>query len=223
MRDLGATTWDPTPVDQHDFFLDDIPGESPFQRALAWMRAHTIRRGRWKAYAVDEKGEELHIERMAADLGWKVKWAQEVWRRGEEHGMFRRETRFPSRLYLNGKVTRRSTAVKSNGCGDLSRCTTASSPLVLPRYIERHIAKWEPDRRAAFLARGERIEQWGREIERDAMAAARAIKDQRKDGLFAEFGLPKMPGSKRREPPKTVQVTVLIDEEAAKRRSPPGF
>ena len=59
MRDLGATRWDATPVDQHDFFLDEIPGESALQRALAWMRAHTIRRGRWKAYAVDEKGQEL--------------------------------------------------------------------------------------------------------------------------------------------------------------------
>ncbi len=36
MRDLGAACrWDPTPVDQHDFFLDEIPGESPLQRALA--------------------------------------------------------------------------------------------------------------------------------------------------------------------------------------------
>src|SRR5438445_5829057 len=74
MREMGATRWDPTPVEQHDFFLDEVPGESALQRALAWMRAHTIRRGRWRAYAVDEKGNELHIERLAADLGWKVKW-----------------------------------------------------------------------------------------------------------------------------------------------------
>jgi hypothetical protein len=80
MRELGATRWDPTPVDQHDYFLDPIPGESSLQRALAWMRAHTIRRGRSQAYAVDEKGNALHIERMAADLDWRVKWAQEVWR-----------------------------------------------------------------------------------------------------------------------------------------------
>src|ERR1017187_191997 len=102
MRELGATRWDPTPVGQHDFFLDDVPGESALQQALAWMRGHTLRRGRWRACAVDEKGNELHIERMAADLGWKVKWAQEVWRRGEEFGLFRREAEHPSRLYLAG-------------------------------------------------------------------------------------------------------------------------
>jgi hypothetical protein len=59
MCDLGATRWDPTPVDQLDFFLDEIPGESARQRMLAWLRAHTIRRGRWKSYAVDENRNEV--------------------------------------------------------------------------------------------------------------------------------------------------------------------
>ena len=35
MRDMGATRWDATSVDQHDFFLDKVPGESSLQRALA--------------------------------------------------------------------------------------------------------------------------------------------------------------------------------------------
>src|SRR4249920_3106190 len=93
MRELGATRWDPTPVDQNDFFLDEVPGESPLQQLLAWMKAHTIRRGRWKAYAVDSQGNELRIERLAADLGWKVGWAQEVWRRAEKFGLVRREAK----------------------------------------------------------------------------------------------------------------------------------
>jgi hypothetical protein len=200
MRDLGATRWDPTPIDQHDFFLDDVPGESPLQRALAWMRAHTLRRGRWKAYAVDEKGNELRIERLAADLGWKVKWAQQVWRLGEGHGLFRREKQNPSRLYLNGKVTRRTSDLLSYGSSGPSRCTTASSLFVLPRYVERQLAMLEPDRRRNFLDRIQLEKQWARQMERDAMASVRAIVDQRQEGLFAEFGLCRMRGTKRREP-----------------------
>jgi len=153
MRDLGATRWDPTPVDQHDFFLDEIPGESALQRALAWMRAHTIRRGRWKAYAVDEKGQELHIERLAADLEWKVKWAQEVWRVGEGHSLFRRDKQFPSRLYLCGKVIRTVNNLEQNGCETSSRCTTDSSSFVLPGYLARQMAKWKPEKRAGNSGR----------------------------------------------------------------------
>jgi len=87
MHDLGAARWEPTPVDQHDFLIDPIPGESALQRLLAWLRAHTIRLGRGRAYAVDHNGTELRIDHLAKDLGWKVKWAQEVWRLAEKHGL----------------------------------------------------------------------------------------------------------------------------------------
>lgn len=215
MRDLGATRWDPTPVDQHDFFLDEVPGESALQRALAWMRAHTIRRGRSKAYAVDEKGNELHIERLAADLGWKVKWAQEVWRLGESHGLFRRDPQCPLRLYLAGRVPRRASNLPSGGPDGSSRCTTASSRIVLPSYVERQIAKWDPDRRRAFLERIQIEEQWAREMKRDAMAAVRAVVDQRADSLFDEFGLERRRGTKRRGARETALVTERIDEVKA--------
>jgi hypothetical protein len=209
MRDLGATRWDPTPIDQHDFFLDDIPGESSLQRALAWMRAHTLRRGRWKAYAVDEKGNELHIEHLAADLDWKVKWAQQVWRLGEAYGLFRREKQNGARLYLNGKVTRRTSHSQSDGCRGPSRCTTASSRLVLPRYVQRQLAKLDPNRHCDFLDRIQIERQRGRQMVRDAMADVRAIVDQREESLFAEFGLYRMRGAKRRKrrEPMLVQVS----------------
>ena len=213
MRELGATRWDPTPVGQHDFFLDEVPGESALQRALAWMRAHTIRRGRWRAFAVDEKGNELQIGHLAADLDWKVKWALEVWRRGEEYGLFRRERQCPSRLYLSGKVIRLTSNPESNRCRGRNRCTAASSPPILPGYLDRQIAKWEPGQRVSFLSRLDRQERWGRKLKRDAMAAARAIVDQHRDSLFAEFGLQRMSGTKRREPHQMAAVTVLIDEE----------
>ena len=53
MRELGAPRWDPTPVDQLEFFLDEIPGESALQRMLAWLRAHTIKVARWGLYSFE--------------------------------------------------------------------------------------------------------------------------------------------------------------------------
>jgi hypothetical protein len=213
MRDLGATRWDPTPVDQHDFFLDEIPGESPLQRALAWMRAHTLRCGRSKAYAIDEKGKELHIERMAADLNWKVKWAQEVWRVGEGHGLFRREKEFPSRLYLNGKVTRVSSGKESFEHGKRSRCTAGSSSFILPTYLVRQMANWRPERRDEALARLERQHHWKEMVMRDGVAALRAITEQRDERLLRDLGLEKQQHPKRREPPQTVRVDLLVEPD----------
>ena len=214
MRDLGATRWDPTPVDQHDFFLDEIPGESALQRALAWMRAHTIRRGRWKAYAVDEKGQELSIERLAADLGWKVKWAQEVWRAGEGHGLFRREKQFPSRLYLSGKVIRRASHSSSDEYGKVGRCTTDSSSFVLPGYLDRQMARWKPERRTAAVARLARRHQWKELVMRDGVSALREITEQHDDILLRDLGLEKRHQPKRREPQRTVRVVLLADPES---------
>lgn len=213
MRDLGATRWDPTPVDQHDFFLDEIPGESPLQRALAWMRAHTIRRGRSKAYAVDENGKELHIERMAADLNWKVKWAQEVWRVGERHGLFRREKEFPSRMYLNGKVTRVSSRIESFEHRKRNRCTADCSPFVLPAYLVRQMANWRPQRRTEVEALLERQHHWKEMVMRDGVAALRAITEQRDDRLLRYLGLEKQQHPKRREPPETVRVDLLVEPD----------
>ena len=171
MRELGATRWDPTPVDQIDFFLDEIPGESALQRMLAWLRTHTIRRGRWKSYAVDENGNEVPIERMAADLGWKVKWAQEVWRHGESHGLCRRDKHFPSRLYLCGKVKRRISTAKSDGCERSGRCTPDYS-FVPPKSLERQMVDWGAERRAATVARLERQHQWKELVMRDRRGCA---------------------------------------------------
>jgi hypothetical protein len=221
MRDLGATRWDPTPVDQHDYFLDEIPGESALQRALAWMRAHTIRRGRWKAYAVDEKGQELSIERLAADLGWKVKWAQEVWRVGEGHGLFRRDKQFPSRLYLSGKVTRRTSKLESDGCGKFSRCTPVSSSFALPSYLDRQMANWEPERRAAVVLRMQRQHRWKELVMRDGVAALREITEQHDDSLLRDLGLEKRHRTKRREPQQTVRVLLLADPESQVDNSEP--
>jgi len=114
-----------------------------------------------------------------------------VWRSGERYGLFRREKQYPSRLYLSGKVIRLASNSEPNGFRGPSRCTTAPSPPVLPGYLERQIAKWEPDRRAAFLSRLQRMEQRECELKREAMAAVRAIVDGRQlrvdDGLQAQL------------------------------------
>jgi hypothetical protein len=166
------------------------------------------RRTRWTP-----KASSYASSIWAGDLGWKVKWAQEVWRRGEHYRLFLRVNQFPSRLYLSGKVIRLINNLESNGCTAPSRCTTASSSLVLPGYIERQIAKWEPDRRAVFLGRLKRTKQRAFELQRDAMAAVREIMDQDERRLFAEFGLHKTPSTKSRDPLKIKLVRVLVAEE----------
>ena len=214
MKELGANMWDPTPVGQHDFFLDPVPGESALQRALAWMRAHTIRHGRCKPYAVDEHGNDLRIERMAADLGWNVKWAQEVWRERERFGLFMRDQRFSGRLYLTGRVPRLGSSSTSGDSDGGGGCTTARSPLILPACVQRQIANWSAPQRKAFLARLELKAQFARQLARDAMAQVRAVIDDHERSLYSEFGLERMPGAKRRKTIEVPLVTISINESS---------
>ena len=149
---------------------------------------------------------------MAADLGWTVKWAQEVWRLGESHGLCRRDKQFPKRLYLCGKVKRRTSTPKSDRCEHSSRCTPDFS-FVLPGFLERQMADWEPERRAATVARLERQHQWKDLVMRDGVAALRAITEQHDDRLLRDLGLEKRKQPKRREPPQTVRVVLLVNPE----------
>lgn len=64
------------------------------------------------------------------------------------------------------------------------------------------------------MARLERQHQWKQLVMRDGVAAPRAITEQHDDRLLRDLGLEKRKQPKRREPPKTVRVELLVNSES---------
>ena len=213
MHEMGAKWFDATPTEHTDFFLEEIPGESPLQQLLAVIKVHTVRR--LSAYAVNKKGEPLTLMDIAANRKWTLEWTQKVWRRAEEFGLVRRDS--DDKLFLCGKVKKYSDLYDSKG--DLKYCTILSSPFVLPGYLKRQITKFAEKEKAAILAELGRVHEWGQVLERDAMAGVRGIIEQKKDSVLQRYGLAKQEAPKRREPPKTLRIVL---EEAGQLELFPG-
>jgi hypothetical protein len=91
-REVGSTKGtDPIPPDQYLTYQDKR--YPPAIRLWAWMLANTIRQGRRKAWAVDEKGNPLNLQRAAADLDMDEGNIRRAWRQLEIENRVRRDGR----------------------------------------------------------------------------------------------------------------------------------
>jgi hypothetical protein len=243
LRVLGTNgLYDTVPCSNTDFFLDKVPGESSRQRLLAWMRIYVLRgRGRkWKGadgkfadYAVDEKGNPLGIARLAADLGWKVEYAREVWRECVAFGLVRNNPDYPGRLYLCGNVARfkSTTSLEQESCTTCSEefltacaedaekgCATffsspslQSSPSFRAGYVESYVSGLDQADRLRAMRILAAVAQWKSGFHADVRAAERAFVEQYEVAALAAIGAKKRLQRKRRKPVTSVELKVLVE------------
>src|SRR5579872_6218443 len=126
MKDMGSDKgFDPIPPDQYLTYLSET--ESPEQRALAWMRAHTIRMGHRKPYAVNSKGRELHLADMARDLKWEEANVYRTWKFMEVKGLVSRKGQ---KLFLSGRIVKNQQLTRKN-----------SSVQTIQPYLQKQLEK----------------------------------------------------------------------------------
>ena len=197
MRSMGSKKGaDPIPPDQYLCFRTS---KDPRQRALAWVRSKTIRHKHRSPFCVDEQGRALSLSHMALDFSWDLGFASRILSQVETMKLVAKDAQ--GRIFLCGDVP---DLIPERERYSLD-CTVN-----LPPYIQDQINHLTPVRRAAFERKWKAFSDFSEAVDRDAIAAARAVKAPFESGLFAEFDLRKKPGKKRRKEDKpSVQLTLL--------------
>jgi hypothetical protein len=178
--------YDPMPPDQHEW--QRAEGEPPLYRFWSWMCGHTIRLGRRSPFAVDEKGKPRALKDAAADLDMDLGQLSNVWKQGEQAGLWHRKGR---ELYLNGGVTAAS-VLAARGKRQLA-CTLNLSEAELLK-----IKDWPPEKQKAFHAIWDPSQDYRAKLEAQKIAEARAACDDIEDNIRREFQLEKKRLPKRR-------------------------
>lgn len=183
MREMGASSYDPTPPDQNLCFLKpEVRLSDRGHRAHSWLKWKTIHpdhhRRRW-ARAHDRRGD-LRLKHLAADLDWDLPAASKVWGELEREGLARRDE--AGRLWMCGKVTRTE-----------ERTESEENPhelfvQKLPEGLRLYFESLEKSVRDSAEARYFAAVRYTQQLEADAMAAARAAGHAVLDGVLNEIG-----------------------------------
>lgn len=195
--------FDPMPPDQYRYFLGKK--ESPLQRLLALVRARTIARGHRSAYCVDEIGRELRQadlrRELAMDWGnFRRAFAEAIARKlirmgsrssptdggpDRPHRKNGGASSHPNRVYLCGSIK------ESVGYKYTEEGGTSLYRLVLLTPTQRKLYDgWPAEKQARFYAEFEAAVNRKDQIEREALARARAVAAPIVDAVLSMHGLP---------------------------------
>lgn len=177
---------DPIPPDQYLYFLND---SDPRQRMLAFVRSKTIRHGHRCRYCVDEHGQPIILEQVAAHFSWTMKYARAIWLELENEGLV---FEVEGRLHLSGKVTLPPDPEKCNPT-EKGFCTESFAD-----YLTHQIEQLEPDVRAKFDRDYQTYSRYERKVKAEAVALARSLLEPRQAQFFARFGIDVKHYKKRR-------------------------
>ena len=233
MQSIGSKDgFDPMPPTQHTWFLD--VGESMTSRAIAWVWAKTIRPGkghRRSPFARDERGA-LTISHAAVDLGWVLPNTSAVFKRLEEQGRLRRDEK--GRIWLRGDVPNPRRTKDEDSGSDQQHADSDDDALQekevictehLPRSLVTYFQRHPKNETQKWAADYQRLQEYRKKIEADAIAAARAAGQDLEERFFAAIGFEQprtvgRPRLERREP--AVQLSLLALPELYVHITPSG-
>lgn len=185
MRRMGVKghPFDPMPPQQHrwEWHQKDQP---PLYRLRSWLYGHTIAFHHRYEYAVNDQGQELHLEHAAEDLGMDAANVRRAWSDGLTFGLWRNGTKAegPRKLFLCGEVRPMGEEkAKRKVCIDL-----------LPPYILKQIKELDPEKQEEFWAGYKADHALEKRVHADLTVAVRLIFDHKDDTRFEAFGIKKI-------------------------------
>lgn len=216
MREMGSLTgeYTGTPPDQLNYFLGKA--ESPLQRLLAIVRAKTLGRGHRSPYCVDDAGKELRQADLRRELG--MEWGN--FRRAMTEAVARGLIRVGGAEPGNNRSTHNSrhlhrvflcaTVPESVGYRENTDFSTSLYRLVtLTPAVRKIVGGWSAEAQQRFYASLEVAVKYKRQVEAEALAAARAEGDRAVGNVMAEFRLPVKKLPKRAAEPKLVRIQLV--------------
>ena len=206
MREMGSRAFDPIPPDNYLYFVHD-ESAPPLQRALAWVRAHTIRYGHRSPFCVDEDGNELTLEHMAADFKWSVKHARCTWEDLEDRGLVKLDRH--KRLCLKGDTPLPTAPPDDDEDSELDNAKNLYR--FFPKYLAKQIQQLSEDARRRLIRDYRVYTKFQDRVKAEVMAKARAIEEEMDAQFFAQFGIEVRRNKKTRENGNNVVQITLND------------
>lgn len=188
MKACGSKSggWEPESPAHWTWLLRN--GEGP-ERALAWIKLKSIAHA--SPCCVDDAGQPLGIESLAADLGLALKTARNYCYALAEQGRIKTQ---------NGRLWYRADVPESTG----TELPAESEEEDQIAFVQRHFPAYLHDSIKKLPARDfERLERcchWCDDVHADAIRAVRAITERVQDSTLAQVGVKEKIRLPKREP-----------------------
>lgn len=192
---------DPIPPEQYLTFLN--PEDPPLQQLLAWVRSKTIRLGHRSPFCVDKEARTLTLKDLAQDRGWNISNTHKYWREAEIKGLVRKDG---EQLYLCGQVIPEQSSLPLPPPKDIPKLTGMQARLNAPQFAA--FRKWPAEKRAQFEVQMGKVDAYAKQIQAEAMAAARSAAEELTDKFFEAHGLPTKRIAKRARPAAVVRLEI---------------
>jgi hypothetical protein len=186
----ASGSYDPESPDQTRWTLQNGEGE---EKALAWVKMTSLHRR--SPFCVNEAGQVVWLDSMAADNGWTLRTAENYAYKLNSQG----------RIRLKGKRIwyRADATVDSNGRINGEETDSVQShnvrPLfAFPSYVVEHIERLPEEQREAAARKYATYMEWDRAGLANTVAAWRAISAPFEDNILREIGMEKKRLPKRR-------------------------
>jgi hypothetical protein len=210
MLAMGSTsgTYDPTAP---EWYMRLMTSRDPVEQVMGWLQYRTIRYPIHTPYASDELGRVLTLKDVAAFFKWTTRHTQRVWARIEAKH-YARKTEGKLWLRADFKVKYPILTEDAPTANVVSINPTESYLDSLAPYLREQVAQLPAGRIAELAARWTAWDHARKDVEADAMQAAREKMKPYETALYGEYKVTVKSLPERQERrAKTAHVKVQID------------
>jgi hypothetical protein len=185
MLAMGQKTgsFDPTAP---EWYMRLMVSRDPVERVMGWLQYRTIRYPIHKPYACDELGRVLTLKDLAAFYHWSTRQTQKVWNRAALKGWVNKEE---GKLWLRADFKVKYPILgEDHPAADVVSINPIDTYLgSLAPYLREQVAQLPAARRAELAKRWLAWDAARKDVEADAMQAAREKMKPYEAALYGEY------------------------------------
>lgn len=191
--------------DQWKWVLQNCKDQT--EKGMAWVKSKTTAYLHESPFCVDDAGNELEAQHMAAECGWTIGNAKNVLTELNRQGRIRIEK--GKRIWYCADIPDAKPAEKGRTKGKTKSCVQ----MIWTTYQLDSIRNLSEDRQKQLNAKYTACLDWEKHLLADAIAAARNLTEQRKHTILQEYGVPKRRDEKKKRKPESLQLEIKLLSE----------
>src|ERR1035437_3911565 len=194
-----------------EWYMRLSASKDPVERIMGWMQYHTVRFPIRSPYACDQDGNPLTLKHLAADYNWSTRMAQKYWMRATAKHYVKK---VENKLYLRADFKVKGLIVDEDGSSTnvVSIDPTDAYMDSLAPYLREQVAKLPAARITELATRWTAWDNARKDVEADAMQAAREKMKPYETALYGEYKVNlKSLAERQQKRAKSANVHVTMD------------
>src|ERR1035437_7707186 len=169
-----------------EWYMRLSASKDPVEQIMGWMQYHTVRFPIRSPYACDQDGNPLTLKHLAADYNWSTRMAQKYWMRATAKHYVKK---VEGKLYLRADFKVKGLIVDEDGSSTnvVSIDPTEAYMDSLAPYLREQVAKLPAGRITELATRWTSWDKARKDVEADAMQAARERMKPYETALYGEY------------------------------------